>query len=149
MEELVALENLCFTEPWSRDAFEAEFRHSYSRTWGWFDEKAELAGYLTGWLVFEEFHIANLAVHPAKRRGGIAQALLDHALKWAVDRQARVSLLEVRASNRPAMQLYLRNGYESVAVRKNYYSNPLEDALILRKPLAEPSPPGAQIPDSA
>ncbi|MCB9770201.1 MAG: ribosomal protein S18-alanine N-acetyltransferase [Candidatus Omnitrophica bacterium] len=134
LDQILALEILCFSEPWTHDAYAAEFMHVYSHTWGWVEGES-LVGYLTGWLVFEEFHIANLAVHPDHRRKGIAQTLLDFTLCWAARNEGRVSLLEVRASNEAAIELYRRNGFESVMTRRNYYSNPVEDALILRKEL--------------
>jgi len=136
LDEILRLDRICFSEPCTQEAYEAEFMHSYSHTWGWV-ENEKLVAYLTGWLVYEEFHIANLAVDPDRRRIGIAQSLLEFALDWATQRRAHVSLLEVRASNEAAIALYRRNGFIPLMTRSGYYSNPVEDAMILRKDLRQ------------
>jgi ribosomal-protein-alanine N-acetyltransferase len=77
--------------------------------------------------------VHNLAVRPEYRGGGLGRRLLAIALTIGERRGARVALLEVRESNRPAIALYHSMGFASVAVRRNYYSQPSEDALVLRK----------------
>jgi [ribosomal protein S18]-alanine N-acetyltransferase len=72
-------------------------------------------------------------VRPEYRGGGLGRRLLAIALTLGERRGARVALLEVRASNRPAIELYRSMGFAPVAVRRNYYSQPSEDALVLRK----------------
>ncbi len=142
LDAILEIEGLCFNEPWSREIYASEFMHDYSHTWGWMSE-GKLIGYLTAWLVFEEFHIANLAVHPSHWRKGIARRLLEFTLRWAFENEATVTLLEVRVSNGAAIRLYSENGFDSVMTRRDYYTNPVEDALILRKDLV-----GAGEPES-
>ena len=139
LDLILRIEKICFSEPWSREAYASEFRHTYSHTWGWMEGEV-LIGYLTAWLVFEEFHIANLAVAPEHRQKGIAKQLLDFSLSWAAEHEARVSLLEVRASNKEAIGLYRGRGFLPLMTRRNYYSNPTEDAIILQKRLREDVP---------
>jgi ribosomal-protein-alanine N-acetyltransferase len=81
--------------------------------------------------VLDELHINNLAVLPAYRRAGIGLALLRHALDEGARMGARRATLEVRRSNEAARQLYERFGFSVVGVRHGYYSNPVEDALVL------------------
>jgi ribosomal-protein-alanine N-acetyltransferase len=90
-----------------------------------------LCGYVGFWIVFEELHLLNVAVHPTWRRQGIA-----HRLVQMVFEQARASgviraLLEVRASNEAAQRLYERFGFRVVSRRVNYYTQPTEDALMM------------------
>jgi ribosomal-protein-alanine N-acetyltransferase len=92
------------------------------------------------WIIFDELHINTLAVHPGLRRQGLASLLLRHVLEDAVRRGADKATLEVRRSNEGARKLYERFGFEVGGVRKEYYRQPVEDALILwRTSLRSPS----------
>jgi ribosomal-protein-alanine N-acetyltransferase len=81
--------------------------------------------------VLDELHINNLAVLPAFRRKGVAGALLEHVLKEGSALGARRATLEVRRSNEAARRLYERLGFTVTGIRRGYYTNPVEDALIL------------------
>ena len=143
MESLLKIERKCFSEPWTRPMFEEEFENPVSHLWGWFEEPgSDLFGYLVGWLIFEEFHIANLGVRPDWRRKGIAGALLDFSLIWATERGAERALLEVRTSNTGALSLYRKFGFSLISVRHSYYRFPTEDALVFQKKLV-----AATLPD--
>jgi ribosomal-protein-alanine acetyltransferase len=95
------------------------------------DSSEKLVGYICFWVVFEEFRLMTLAVESEWRRRGIARGLMNQALTWATAAGARRALLEVRASNTAAIQLYERAGFRTVAVRERYYTNPVENALIM------------------
>ena len=98
-------------------------------------EGEQVVGYVGSQTVIDESDMMNVAVHPDCRRRGIAEALVN-ALCKALKERGSVSLtLEVRASNDPAKALYDKLGFESVGRRPNYYRNPKEDALILKKML--------------
>ena len=75
----------------------------------------------------------NIAIHPDYRKQGIATELISALIEALNERGSHSLMLEVRASNEPAKSLYLKMGFDVVGVRKNYYRNPREDALILRK----------------
>jgi [ribosomal protein S18]-alanine N-acetyltransferase len=136
IEAILKIERKCFSEPWTRPMFEGEFENPVSHLWGWFERPgSDLLGYLVGWLVFEEFHIANLGIRPDSRRKGIARSLLDFSLIWAVEKEAERALLEVRASNAAALSLYRSAGFSLISVRPHYYRFPTEDALGLLKRL--------------
>jgi ribosomal-protein-alanine N-acetyltransferase len=83
------------------------------------------------WIIFDELHINTLAVHPRWRRQGVASLLLTHVLDDAVRLGAEKATLEVRRSNEAALKLYERFEFEVGGVRKEYYRQPVEDALIL------------------
>jgi len=129
-----AIEKLSFPSPWSRWTFLTELGNPLSHTlvagpsspqpWKpW--------GYIIFWLIAEEMHILNLAVHPHHRRRGIARRLLTEALNLARTLGAQEAWLEVRPSNTPALALYESFGFEEVGRRPQYYSDTQEDALLL------------------
>jgi ribosomal-protein-alanine N-acetyltransferase len=142
---ILAVDEASFVNHWTRDMFEWEARHSdVARVFvcraG--DPLAVIA-YCAVWLIFDELHINNLAVLPAWRRLGVASRLLDHVLRAAADAGAVRATLEVRASNRPAILLYERFGFREHGRRPRYYTNPVEDALILWR---EPGPGALETP---
>ena len=132
--QVAALEKLCFADPWSESSVASELNNPLSY-WLVAVEDDAVAGYIGSQSVLGESDMMNVAVHPDYRRRGIGEALvlaLCHGLK---DR-GNVSLaLEVRASNEPAKALYEKLGFALAGRRPNYYRNPREDALILKKVL--------------
>ena len=92
-----------------------------------------VAGYVGSQTVMDESDMMNVAVHPDCRRQGIAEELVNALTDALREKESRCLTLEVRASNEPAKKLYEKLGFVSVGLRKNYYRNPREDALILRK----------------
>jgi ribosomal-protein-alanine N-acetyltransferase len=109
-------------------------------------ESCRVAGFCAFWLVFDEIHINNLAMRPQFRAQGLGTALLHHVLAEARLLGARRATLEVRASNEGARRLYERLGFYVAGTRRHYYSNPVEDALILWRDdvtTSRPGPPGA------
>ena len=133
VRSLWEIEKLSYPAPWSLWCFLAEYANSKStilvagppppgdwETWG----------YIIYWVVAEEMHLLNLAVHPTHRRRGISRSLLSTALVQARNQGATVVWLEVRPSNRAALALYQSIGFEEVGVRPGYYTDNGEDALI-------------------
>jgi len=132
LDEIVALEAESFTNPWSRETLEWELRNSdVTFIYVLRLDDGRVAAFCVCWMLFEELHINTLAVAPALRRQGLATALLNHIFVEAAARGVRRATLEVRASNRPAIGLYERLGFQVTATRYRYYNNPEEDALIL------------------
>ena len=131
---IAALEKLCFSDPWSENSIAGELNNRLSY-WLVALEDGEVVGYIGSQSVLGESDMMNVAVHPDHRRKGIAEALID-ALSAVLRERGNVCLtLEVRASNEPAKALYEKLGFIQVGRRPNYYRNPKEDALILRKAL--------------
>ena len=130
--QVAALEKACFTTPWSENSVRAELTNPLS-LWLVAVDHGQVVGYVGSQSVMDEADMMNVAVSDAYRRQGIARKLVE-ALITALDKRGVLSLtLEVRASNEPAKQLYRQIGFEQVGRRPNYYRNPKEDALILRK----------------
>ena len=110
--------------------FEVE-KNENSRPFVAVDSENRVLGFIVFWLIIDEAHLANFAVAPDARCRGIGRSLLNTGLKACYDGGARVSFLEVRAGNRPAIRLYETSGYHTEGVRKNYYQDNHEDALLM------------------
>ncbi len=148
LEQILQLEEACFSAPWTRKMLEAElsgnqFAHFLiARGSGLQTETTDIAGYLCFWVVFEELRIMNLAIKVSARRRGIARRLVTRTLETGLEKGASRALLEVRASNDPALLLYERMGFRRVSTRNHYYSHPIEDAILMEMdPLLVPTQP--------
>lgn len=142
---VLEVEKRSFTTPWSRAAFISELldndRAYYlvARTPGprgvlpW--RNGRIAGYIGVWLVEDEGHITNVAVHPDFRQMGIGRRLMEAITEWCVAKGATRMTLEVRQSNIIAQRLYRDLGYVSAGIRPGYYRDNNEDALIMWKEL--------------
>ena len=131
--QVAALEAICFRDPWSERSVASELDNPLS-LWLVALDGERVAGYIGSQSVMGESDMMNVAVHPDYRRRGIAEALilaLVEAVKAELD--SHCLTLEVRASNDPAIALYRKLDFEQIGLRRNYYRNPKEDALILRK----------------
>jgi ribosomal-protein-alanine N-acetyltransferase len=139
VDALASLERRCYTHPWSVRGFREALRRGenglvlVARAPAGADPERGILAYCVIETAADELHVHNLAVRPEYRGGGLGRRLLAIALTVGERRGARVALLEVRESNRPAIELYHSMGFVSVAVRRNYYSQPSENALVLRK----------------
>lgn len=141
LDQLMVIEHEAFSLPWSRSSYEAELQNAYAN-YLVCDWAGELAGYIGMWTVMEEAHLTNVAVASRFRGQGIARTLMRTQEKLARSKGASMMLLEVRPSNQPALQLYSSLGYIHAAIRKNYYSDNQEDALIMVKHLHEDNETG-------
>ena len=130
--QVAQLEKLCFADPWSEKSIASELGNIWSY-WLVAVDGDTVAGYIGSQSSIDESDIMNVAVHPDYRRQGIAESLINYLVKDLKARGSHALMLEVRASNDPAIALYEKLGFCQVGRRKNYYRNPKEDALILRK----------------
>lgn len=130
--QIAQLERECFADPWSQQSIASELHNPLS-LWLVAQEGQTLLGYVGSQTCLEETDMMNIAVSPASRRQGVARALIEALVSALRERGSKQLTLEVRASNGPARQLYESLGFFQVGLRKNYYRNPKEDALILRK----------------
>ncbi len=133
--EVVEIEKASFGDPWSRASFEAEIRTEPTSHCRVIRLGGKVAGYMIAWFIEDEAHLANIAVAPWVRRHGYAQLMIDHLLRESYLRGSRILVLEVRTSNAGAIRLYEKNGFVVGGVRKNYYRNPREDALVMVRSL--------------
>ena len=134
LDEVLYIENTSFLSPWSRCAFENEMRAVYaypmvlSR-----NATPGIQGYLCFWILSDECHILNLAVHSAWRRQGVATRLIGHLLDVCKLKKILACHLEVRDSNQVAKSLYRKFGFRHQGVRKKYYGDTGEDAWIMKR----------------
>jgi len=133
IREIIAIERDSFPSPWSENLFQGEMTNPIARMLvGRVDPlpgKA-VAGYVVYWLVADEMHLHNIAVRKDQRRKRVASLLLREAIRASQSEGARRVTLEVRRSNRPALNLYEKFGFSVKGVRPGYYSDTGEDALI-------------------
>ena len=134
IDAVLAVEEASFTSPWTREMYLAEFDNpGVSFFYLAKTPLGEIIGFCSFWRVLDELHINNLAVAPEHRRAHAATALLSRVLEDGATMGAGRATLEVRHSNEPAQRLYERFGFTVAGVRRGYYSNPVEDALVLWK----------------
>ena len=130
--QVAELEKLCFSDPWSENSVASELKNPLS-LWLVALDDATVAGYIGSQSVQGEADMMNVAVHPDYRRKGIARQLVTELVAALAKKGVHSLALEVRASNAPAIALYEQLGFQQVGRRPNYYRNPKEDALILKK----------------
>ena len=130
--QVAALEKLCFSDPWSEASITSELENPLS-LWLIAEEDGAVCGYVGSQTVLDETDMMNIAVRPDCRRKGIAAALITELVSRLKARGSRVLRLEVRESNFSAIALYEALGFTQLGLRKNYYRNPKENALILGK----------------
>jgi len=131
IEQVIAIDRVSFSLPWPERSFRFELTDNpASRCW-----VAEMDGKLVGmivvWLIVDEVHVATIATHPDFRRQGIAKRLLSHALRQLSNEGAQSSFLEVRASNLAAQEMYRKFGYGESGIRRRYYKDYDEDAILM------------------
>lgn len=134
VSQIAQLEKLCFADPWSEKSISTELDSRLS-CWLVALEGDQVVGYVGSQTVIDESDMMNIAVHPDFRRRGVAESLIGELTQALQLRGSKALLLEVRASNDAAIALYEKLGFCQVGRRPNYYRNPKEDALILRKAL--------------
>lgn len=137
VEELAELEKQCFRDPWSVQMLLGDLQSEYTYYYGTYDEKGTLIGYIGMWMTVDCGEITNVAVHPDYRRKGIASALIENLMKICIVNNLDFINLEVRESNSNAISLYEKYGFKEVGLRKNYYKNPIENAVLMTKNLCE------------
>ena len=130
--QVAALEKACFSDPWSEQSVAGELSNPLS-VWLVCVEKDRVLGYVGSQTVLGETDMMNVAVSPDARRRGIGEKLILELVERLKERDSHCLTLEVRATNAPAIALYEKLGFTQVGRRPNYYRNPKEDALILRK----------------
>ena len=133
---IAELEKRCFSDPWSADSIASELVNPLSY-WLVAEANGQVAGYVGSQSVLDAADMMNIAVSPDYRRQGVAKALVNELTHHLSQNGVIALLLEVRVSNTPAITLYEKMGFEQVGRRPNYYRNPREDALILRKGLSK------------
>ena len=141
--DIERIERRSYPTPWSRSMFASEIAKPSSICLGAFEaESGELLGYLIISRYVDAWHVMNVAVEPTYRRRGIATALLDRLFELTADDGRRGYTLEVRVSNDGAIKLYERAGFKPRGIRRGYYTDNREDALIMWR---DPEPREEQV----
>jgi len=143
LDAIESIERLSYRTPWSRSMFTSELTKPSSLSLGAIDVDGSLIGYLVLSKQVDAWHVMNLAVAPDHRRRGIASALLTHLLDSTRVDAERGYTLEVRVSNVGAIELYERFGFEARGVRRGYYTDNREDAVIMWRDPVDPADAGS------
>lgn len=132
---VMEIEHQSYTMPWTDATFRGLLRRADADLFVAETAEGALAGYAVAWAVLDQGELGNVAVAPEWRHRGIAHHLLDAVIRRCNERGVKELFLEVRVSNSTARQLYLSYGFRDVGRRRNYYMEPVEDALVMRKDL--------------
>jgi len=133
IEDILVVEKLSFSIPWSRDSFEKEIVDNNLATYLVAKVNEKAVGYIGMWKVLNEGHITNVAVHPEFRHQGIGDQLVSELLSLCEKENIDLVTLEVRKSNQNAIKLYEKHGFVAEGIRKAYYQDNKEDAIIMWK----------------
>ena len=129
LEEIVTIENYAFNQPWTRNQFKNDIKSDMdSENWIYIMDEL-VAGYIFGWIIQDEYHLHNIAVHPEYLRISIGKKLIRHIILRLLDRDIKVILLEVSANNIPAKIFYKSLGFTEVGIRRDYYTKG-DDAVL-------------------
>jgi ribosomal-protein-alanine N-acetyltransferase len=131
LDGVMTIEEASFPTPWSRGMFIEDFPRDFSDILVASGTEDEVLGYSVCWTIAGESHLLNIAVHPARRGEGIGRALLSACIRRSARAGASVIFLEVRAGNEAAQRLYRSMGFAIRGIRKGYYTDTGEDAVVL------------------
>lgn len=130
-KEIFAIEMECFSVPWSLDSIETELLNEDKKLYYVIEDANGVVGYAGAWLVYDEGQITNIAIRPSARRQGFGAKLTSALIEECFKRGMHEIFLEVRIFNLSALSLYRKLGFTVKGMRKNYYSEPKEDAYIM------------------
>jgi len=131
LDAVCALEEACFAIPWSRESIQKEIEGNNMAIYFVAEQEGHVVGYGGMWHVVNEGHITNICVAEECRKQGIGDMLLRRLIDEAHAREMIGLTLEVRVSNGSAQRLYTRNGFKPEGIRKNYYAETKEDAVVM------------------
>lgn len=136
---IVEIERESFASPWSEEAFRNELQSNLFAKYMIMEEEGVILGYGGMWLIVDEAHVTNIAVRAIYRGQGLGKKLLQELMRTALWLGALRMTLEVRVSNETAKSLYRKMGFYPSGIRPAYYSDNMEDALIMWAELAPDS----------
>ena len=129
LEEIIAIENFAFNKPWTRNQIKNDIQSGMdSENWVYIMDEL-VTGYIFGWIIHDEFHLNNIAVHPEYLRRNIGKGLIRHIFSRVISHDIKVILLEVSSNNIPAQKCYKSLGFTQMGIRKDYYSKG-DDAIL-------------------
>ena len=131
IDQVLEVEHASFTTPWSREAFYNEIHKNKFAVYIVLEDDNKIIGYCGTWVVIDEAHVTNVAILPGYRGKKMGEALMNKLMSVSREMGARTMTLEVRVTNHVAQSLYRKLGFQNGGIRKNYYSDNQEDALIM------------------
>ncbi len=135
LDRIMEIEKESFLAPWSRNSFVSEIVENHFALYFVISQNGYVIGYAGMWIIYEEAHITTLAVDPEYRNKKIASLLLDRLITIALSKEVDRMALEVRPSNKAARILYRKYGFRPAGIKKDYYTDTGEDAIVLWKNL--------------
>jgi ribosomal-protein-alanine N-acetyltransferase len=133
IDSIVIIENLSFSIPWSKEAFINELTRNKCAKYKVVVSSGQVVAYGGMWMMLDEAHITNIAVHPEFRGQGYGDLIMTGLIEAAKNNGMQSMTLEVRSTNTNAINLYKKYNFTDIAVRKGYYQNPVDDAIIMWK----------------
>ncbi|ACA54828.1 ribosomal protein S18-alanine N-acetyltransferase [Clostridium botulinum] len=134
IDGVMEIDNLSFSVPWSRNSYETELKNKFAKYIVVLNKETnKVLGFAGMWLIIDECHITNIAVHPNYRRLGIGNILMDEIINIGKEHNIIGITLEVRESNTAAKNLYYKYGFKDSGIRKGYYADNNENALLMWK----------------
>ncbi|EJO5348068.1 ribosomal protein S18-alanine N-acetyltransferase [Clostridium botulinum] len=131
---VMEIDNLSFSVPWSRNSYERELKNKLAKYIVAVDKNnSKVLGFAGVWFIIDECHITNIAVHPNYRRLGVGNILMLEIIRLCIQRNLAGITLEVRESNTAAKNLYYKYGFKDSGIRKGYYADNNENALLMWK----------------
>ena len=131
VERIMEIEPLCFTAPWSREAYYAELTQNHFARYTVAELAGEVIGYGGIWVIIDEAHVTNIAIHPDYQGRHYGEQLMRMLIAQALSHGVRHMTLEVRVSNRTAQRLYEKMGFVPHGIREGYYTDNNEDAIVM------------------
>ena len=131
IEQVLVVEQASFTVPWSREAFYNELHNNKFAVYMVLEEDNKIIGYCGTWIVIDEAHVTNVAILPEFRGRKLGETMLRKLMSVSREMGAKSMTLEVRVTNHVAQSLYRKLGFQNGGIRKNYYSDNQEDALVM------------------
>jgi [ribosomal protein S18]-alanine N-acetyltransferase len=131
IDQILEIEYASFPKPWSRTAFQNELTTNHFATYIVLESNDRVIGYCGMWVIIDEAHITNIALMPLYRGKKLGEKLMSKAMEVAKGLGAEHMTLEVRVSNTTAQRLYRKLGFKEGGIRKNYYTDNLEDAYVM------------------
>ncbi|MGG1680106.1 ribosomal protein S18-alanine N-acetyltransferase [Neobacillus sp. NRS-1170] len=131
IDQVLVVEQASFTVPWSREAFYNELHNNKFAVYIVLEEDNKIIGYCGTWIVIDEAHVTNVAILPEFRGRNLGETMLRKLMSVSREMGAKSMTLEVRVTNHVAQSLYRKLGFQNGGIRKNYYSDNQEDALVM------------------
>ncbi|RTR27557.1 ribosomal-protein-alanine N-acetyltransferase [Robertmurraya yapensis] len=131
IDQILIIENESFATTWSRESFENELTKNRFALYLVLEDEEVIFGYCGVWIIVDEAHVTNIALLPNYRGKKLGETLLTEIMKVAKEKGAKSMTLEVRVSNHVAQSLYRKLGFRDGGIRKNYYTDNQEDALVM------------------